>query len=45
MSAVIELPREQVDSSPSGLLAMAVQRGADPVQLGQLLDLKERYDR
>lgn len=46
MSAVIELPIETpVDSSPSGLLAMAVQRGADPVQLGQLLDLKERYDR
>jgi hypothetical protein len=48
MSAVIELPevtRPATDSSPAGLLAIAVQRGADPVQLGQLLDLKERYDR
>ena len=48
MSAVIELPevtKPATDSSPAGLLAIAVQRGADPVQLGQLLDLKERFDR
>ncbi len=43
MNAVV---REEIpDNSPAGLLAIAVQRGADPVQLGQLLDLKERFDR
>lgn len=32
------------DSSPAGLLAIAVQRGTDADQLGKLLDLQERWE-